>query len=62
MAGVKIASFLEIVIFSVFLGVFLSGCTVSIMLTSSHGTDNDVDSAPTTEAKTDANLSVPAVP
>ena len=62
MADVKIAGLLKIMIFSMFLGVFLSGCTVSIMLTSSHGTDNDVDSTPTTEAKTDANLSVPAVP
>lgn len=62
MTDVKIAGLLKVSIFGMFLGVFLSGCTVSIMLTSSHGTDNDVDSAPTTEAKTDANLSVPAVP
>lgn len=58
----NMCSLLKIMMLSLFLGMFLSGCTVSIMLTSSHGTDNDVDSTPTTEAKTDANVSVPAIP
>lgn len=43
-------------------GLILSGCTVTIMLTHSNGTDNDVEATPTTEAKTDANVSVPAIP
>ena len=55
-------SLMKVVVFGIVMGMFLSGCTISIMLTSSHGTDNDVDSTPTTEAKTDAELSVPALP
>lgn len=39
----------------------LSGCTISIMLTDSHGTDNDVDSNPTNEASTDVEASIPAI-
>lgn len=31
------------------------------MLTDSHGTDNDVDSTPTEETSTDANVSIPAI-
>lgn len=37
----------------------LTGCTCSIMLTDSHGTDNDVDSSPKQE--TDTVLTAPAV-
>ena len=53
---------IRFICFSIILGLILSGCTITIMLTSSHGLDNDVESTPTTEAKTDANVSVPAVP
>lgn len=39
----------------------ITGCTVSLTLANTHGTASDVvDSTPTTETKTDANLSVPA--
>ena len=40
--------------------LILTGCTLSIMLTDSHGTDNDVDSTPTQETTTDADIQVPA--
>lgn len=40
--------------------LLLTSCTLSIMLTDSHGTDNDVDSSPTQETKTDADIQVPA--
>lgn len=40
---------------------FLTSCTLSILLTDSHGTDNDVESTPTQETTTDADFSMPAV-
>lgn len=40
---------------------FCTSCTISIMLTDSHGTDNDVESTPTQETSTDADFSMPAV-
>jgi len=40
---------------------FLSGCTLSLSLANTHGVASDVvDSTPTTETKTDADVSVPA--
>lgn len=54
------ADLIKVMVLSILLGMILSGCTVSIMLTHSNGTDNDVEATPTTEAKTDAKLSVPA--
>lgn len=37
-----------------------SGCTISMINTSTHGTATDVvDSTPTTETKTDADVSLP---
>lgn len=42
--------------------MIMSGCTISIILTHATGTDNDVAASPTTEAKTDADISVPAIP
>lgn len=58
----KMKRFLTMFILDLFFVLFLSGCTISILLTSSHGTDNDVDSAPVNETKTDADLSVPGIP
>lgn len=55
----NMANLIKVILFSIVLGMLLSGCTVSIMLTHSNGTDNDVDSTPTTEAKTNAKLSIP---
>jgi hypothetical protein len=44
----------------IFLTLFLQGCTVSLSLVNTHGTASDVvDSTPTTETKTDANVSIP---
>lgn len=37
-----------------------SSCTVSIMLTDSHGTDNDVESSPSTETDPEVEAKVPA--
>jgi hypothetical protein len=38
-----------------------SGCTVSIILTDTHGTATDVvDSTPTTETETDLRADIPA--
>ena len=40
--------------------VFLFGCTVSLILTNTHGSATDVvDSTPTTETKTDAQVEIP---
>ena len=57
--GANMADLAKVIVFSIFLGMILSGCTLSIMLTDSHGRDNDVDSAPVNETKTDADLSIP---
>lgn len=43
--------------------IFFSGCTLSIILTDTHGTATDVvDSTPTTETKTDADVDIPLSP
>ncbi len=40
--------------------IFLSSCTISLTLANTHGTASDVvDSTPTTETKTDAQVEVP---
>ncbi len=40
--------------------IFLQSCTISIILTNTHGvSDKVVDSKPTTETKTDAQASIP---
>jgi hypothetical protein len=40
--------------------VFFSSCTISMINTSTHGSASDVvDSTPTTETKTDADVSLP---
>lgn len=40
--------------------VLFSSCTISMINTSTHGTASDVvDSTPTTETKTDADISLP---
>ena len=44
------------------LTILVSGCTCSIMLTDSHGTDNDVDSTPTQETQVQTELTAPKVP
>ena len=39
---------------------FISGCTVSLTLANTHGEATDVvDSTPTTETKTEAEVSLP---
>ena len=44
----------------VFMMMFCTSCTVSIIMTDTHGSAEDVvDSAPTTEAKTDATVDMP---
>lgn len=58
----NMSNLIKVVLFSIILGMLLSSCTVTIMLTHSQGTDNDVEATPTTEAKTDAEVSVPAIP
>ena len=38
----------------------LCSCTISVLLTNTHGTATDVvDSTPTTETKTDAQVEIP---
>jgi len=40
-----------------------SACTISIILTDTHGTATDiVDDTPTTDVKADANVQVPVKP
>jgi hypothetical protein len=40
--------------------LFFSSCTISLSLVNTHGTASDVvDSTPTTETKTDAQVEVP---
>ena len=40
----------------------LNGCTVSVILTSTHGTADDVvDSSPTTQAETSLDADIPAI-
>jgi hypothetical protein len=48
-------------LFCLIMCFLLTGCTITLMLTDSHGTDNDVDSSPTTEASTDIEASIPAI-
>ena len=56
-------NYIEIFMLCSLLGMALSGCTVSIIMTDTHGVADDiVDSTPTTETRTDADISVPAVP
>lgn len=44
----------------VLFATLLCSCTVSVILTNTHGTAEDVvDSTPTTETKTDAQVEVP---
>lgn len=43
-----------------FMMMFCTSCTVSIIMTDTHGSAEDVvDSSPTTEAKTDAQVDLP---
>ncbi len=54
--------FVKFFIFIFIVGLMFVSCTLSIILTDSHGTDNDVESIPSTEAKTDVDVSVKAIP
>ena len=48
------------VIFLCLITITLCSCTVSLILTNTHGTAEDVvDSTPTTTTKTDAQVEIP---